>query len=333
MSKAQEEALPQPRLMIIDAHNQFLRSYIVDPSMSSKGFPIGGTKGFMKILNKLTREVKPDLLVVVWDGEGGSAKRRSKHKGYKAGRKPLRLNRGDLMLSDQEQEENKIWQQLRAIEYLNQTPAIQFMERGMEADDVISYVRSLPAFREWQKVIVSSDKDFFQLLDDNTVLYRPTQGEVLNKNNIVEKYGIHPNNFALARAIAGDVSDNIDGLRGVGLSTVAKRFPFLCESEGYFVDSLINYSESQLENSSLKIYKTVIEEVLLLKRNYEIMQLSSPSMSIQTKQRIDSVIENYNPEYNKTGLLTMMLKDGVGEIRLDSLEQTFNKIKITFPLS
>ena len=60
------------RIMIIDAQNQFLRSYIVDPSLSSNGQPIGGSKGFLKILNKLTRTIKPSAIVVVWDGEGGS---------------------------------------------------------------------------------------------------------------------------------------------------------------------------------------------------------------------------------------------------------------------
>ena len=180
--------MKQKRLLLIDAHNQFLRSYIVDPSMSSGGFPIGGAKGFLKILNKLCRLIKPDLLAVVWDGQNGSQQRRARHKGYKAGRKPLRLNRGDILLTEQEQENNKIWQQLRVIEYMNETPILQFMEDNIEADDVISYIKNLDVFEQWQKVIVSSDKDFFQLLDDNTVLYRPTQGEVLNKNNILEKY-------------------------------------------------------------------------------------------------------------------------------------------------
>ena len=126
--------------MIVDAHNQFLRSYIVDPSLSTDGRPIGGCKGFLKILNKLTREIKPDMIVVVWDGEGGSAKRRASNKNYKAGRKPLRLNRSIRTLTEEEEHENKIWQQMEAIECLNETPVIQFMEPLGEADDVIAYL-------------------------------------------------------------------------------------------------------------------------------------------------------------------------------------------------
>ena len=58
------------RVMIIDALNAYFRAYIVDPSMSTNGQPIGGVKGFLKILQKLVRENKPDMVVVVWDGPG-----------------------------------------------------------------------------------------------------------------------------------------------------------------------------------------------------------------------------------------------------------------------
>ena len=63
------------RVLIVDALNAYLRAYIVDPSLSSNGQPIGGVKGFLKILQKLVRETKPDQVVVAWDGPGGSRKR------------------------------------------------------------------------------------------------------------------------------------------------------------------------------------------------------------------------------------------------------------------
>ena len=98
------------RVMIVDAQNQFLRSYIVDPSLSSNGQPIGGSKGFLKILNKLTRTIQPDRVIIVWDGEGGSQKRRTINKNYKEGRKPIRLNRGNSFLNEQQQKQNRFWQ-------------------------------------------------------------------------------------------------------------------------------------------------------------------------------------------------------------------------------
>jgi len=309
--------------MVVDAHNQFLRSYIVDPSLSSNGQPIGGSKGFLKILNKLTRTISPDIIFVVWDGEGGSQKRRAQNKNYKQGRKPIRLNRGGN-LTEEEEGRNRVWQQMRVIEYLNQTPIIQFIEPRVEADDVISYIVQRPEFKDWQRVIVSSDKDFIQLLDDNTILYRPTQNEVLNKKKIVEKYGIHPTNFALARALVGDASDNLKGVPGVGLATVAKRFPFLSESKEYFTSDIMECCERQ--ESKLKVYQRIMESADLIKSNYKIMQLYSPSISVQGKIRIGETVASHAPEFNKTGLRTLMIKDGIGEISLNSLYESFNRM-------
>jgi len=68
--------MSQPRVLIIDALNMYFRAYIVDPSLSSNGQPIGGVKGFLKILQKLVRETKPDQIVIAWDGAGGSQKRK-----------------------------------------------------------------------------------------------------------------------------------------------------------------------------------------------------------------------------------------------------------------
>ena len=74
----------------------------------------------------------------------------------------------------------------------------------------------LSQYGGWQKVIVSNDKDFIQLCDDETVLLRPTQKVVHNKLNVVDDFNIHPRNFALARAIAGDASDNLVGVHLLG---------------------------------------------------------------------------------------------------------------------
>jgi DNA polymerase-1 len=319
------------RVMIVDAQNQFLRSYIVDPSLSSNGQPIGGSKGFLKILNKLTRTIQPDKLIVVWDGEGGSQKRRSINKNYKEGRKPIRLNRGNSFLTEEQEKQNRFWQQLRIIEYLNLTPAVQFMEPNVEADDIIAYIAKSGLFKDDQKVIISSDKDFIQLLDDKTILFRPTQDEVLNRNKVLEKYDIHPNNFALARAMAGDSSDNLKGVKGVGLATVAKRFPFMSNEKEVFVSDLLKYAADK--SDTLKVFENVLLSHSLIKENYKIMQLYSPSISIQTKNRVNEVLEQHTPEFNKTTLRGLMQKDGIGEISLDSLFHLFNRITSDYSLS
>jgi len=314
------------RVMIIDALNQFLRAYIVNPTLSPNGDPIGGASGFLKILQKLCREIKPDKVVICWDGQGGSKKRKLINKNYKGGRKPLRLNRDIKHLTEEEELQNKIWQQTRLVDYLNNFPITQLMFEGIEADDVIAFVCQIPKFKGWQKVIISSDKDFFQLLDDETVAYRPTQHEVLNKNMIVEKFGIHPTNFALARAIVGDQSDNLEGIKGVGLPTIAKRLTFLSEEKSYTIPEVVEFCENV--NGSLKAYKNIAESQALIEQNYQLMQLYSPNISVQTKNKIKYIIKNAELTFNKTHTNGMMLEDGISKLNWSDLFLTFKKMAL-----
>jgi|TARA_Y100000310_G_scaffold153895_1_gene153425 DNA polymerase-1 len=298
------------RLLVIDSLNMFFRAYIVDPSMSVNGDPIGGMKGYLKILQKLLRETKPDKVIICWDGPGGSQKRKQMVKSYKEGRKPLRLNRNIRLLNDNEQMQNQIYQQTRLVEYLNQTPIIQLMLEGVEADDIISFVVNDSRHQGWQKIIVSSDKDFFQLCDDETIIYRPIQKEVLNKNNVIEKFDIHPTNFALARAIAGDKSDNLKGVDRVGLTTVAKRLPFLKEQKTYTIEDIFKYCKKQVD--SIKAYNNIVEQIDVVEINYKMMQLYSPYISIQGKNKIKWTLDQFNYAFNKTQFLKMTVEDSFG---------------------
>ena len=309
------------RVLIVDALNMYLRSYIINPTLSSNGSPVGGTVGTLQSLNKLARETKPDRIIICWDGSGGSQKRKSVNKNYKEGRKPIRLNRAIRNLSESEEMANKIWQQTRLFEYLNEMPIIQIIADGVEADDIISYVARHPEHKGWQKVIISSDKDFIQLLDDETVLLRPIQKEVLNATRVVEKFGIHPSNFALARSIVGDKSDNLVGVGRVGLPTVAKRLPFLSEDRDCSIDEVISFCES-VENK-LAAHNSIINGREIIEQNYKLMQLYAPSVSIQQKQSITETLGNFDPMLNKTQIRKMLVEDGIGEVALSDLFQNF----------
>ena len=314
------------RVLIVDALNAYLRAYIVDPSVSTNGQPIGGLKGFVKILQKLVRQTKPNAVVVCWDGPNGSKKRKTMDKNYKAGRKPIRLNRSVHNLTDDEELQNKIWQQGRVVEYLNNMPIIQTMLPEIEADDVISYVCSLEYFSDWQKIIVSNDNDFMQICDDTTVLWRPVKDEILNSKRIVEKTGIHPTNMALARAVIGDASDNLPGVKGAGFKTIAKRIGFLSESKTYTIDDVIGHCEAKSEDSKLKFFTNVVEAKDLIEHNYKMMQLYSPQMSVQAKIHVKESVENFECDFNKTEIIKLMREDGFGELNWEELKTHLNKI-------
>ena len=310
------------RIMIVDMLNMYYRAYIVDPSLSANGQPIGGIKGTLKILQKLMREINPTKVYICWDGREGSSKRRDTIKEYKEGRKPIRLNRDIRTMSDEQELQNKIWQQLRLMEYINDMPLSQIMIEYTEADDVIASLCNF--LKAENKVIVSSDKDFFQLLDDKTILYRPVQKEIMNKKRVQEKFSIHPNNFTLARAICGDDSDNLGGVKGAGLKTLAKNFPELCLEDTYTIDKLIEACETK--ENKLKIHEGILENKDLIQKNYEIMQLYTPSISTTTSALIKNHIKNYPKELSKTNLRRMMIEDGFGEMNWEDLFTALNKI-------
>jgi len=314
------------RILIVDMFNMFYRAWVVDPSLSLNGPPIGGLKGSLKILQKLLRETQPGRVLICWDGPGGSSKRRAINKNYKEGRKPAVCNWESSHLSPEQKEENRKWQQVRLMEYFNSMPVCQMILPNVEADDVIAYVYSLPEFKGHQKIIVSSDKDFYQLLDDETILIRPIQKQILNKNDILEEHKIHPKNMALARALEGDKSDNLPGVGGVGLKTVSKRFPFLSEDKNYIVDDIIECCEN--DNSKLKVYKTILEKEDLLRQNYKMMQLYSPSISPQGKAILRESAVNCDMGFNKTEFKKLMIQDGFGDFNWSDLYQIFNRISI-----
>jgi DNA polymerase-1 len=309
--------------MIVDSLNQFLRSLVVNPTLSPNGQRIGGIVGYMKTLQKLSREIKPDRIIICWDGQGGSARRRSENKNYKEGRKPLRLNWNND-LNEEETLKNKLWQTSRIMEYLNNLPVCQLMFASTEADDIISLVcKELP---DDQKVIISSDKDFYQLLDDKTIIFRPVQNQLLNRNKIIEEFGIHPNNFAISRAICGDNSDNLSGIKGAGLATVAKRLPFLKEEKSATFEDVYEYCR---QDTKIKLYENILSSKDVIQNNYKLMQLYAPSVAPYIKTGVREALENYPKGLNKTEVRKMFMTDGIGELDWSDLFSTMAKISFS----
>jgi DNA polymerase-1 len=316
--------MDKKKVLVIDANNLYLRNYTVNPSIATNGNPIGGVLGFIKSLQKLCKFINPNRVVICWDGKGGSTKRRLMNKNYKNGRKPLRLNRNVQLLDENQELKNKIWQMTRLAEYLNNMPVIQLLLDSVEADDLISVIVQHTSIQKYNKIIVSNDKDFIQLCNDDTILYRPVKEEVLNTNRIIEQYGIHPSNFCLARAISGDKSDNIDGVQGAGIPTVAKRIPILKEQKNLMINDVINYCRNS--ESQIKIYQSIVDSEHQIIDNYKIMQLAIPNVSIQDVQKINYTLENSECTFNKTEIIKMMLKDGFGEVNLEELFAYMHRI-------
>ena len=164
------------------------------------------------------------------------------------------------------------------------------------------------------------------MCDGETVVLRPIQKEVMTSSTIVEKFNIHPSNFALARAIAGDKSDNLPGIRGAGLATIAKRFTFLSEDRSHTLTKILQHCE-KVENP-LKVHTEILENKELIQENYKLMQLYLPSISVQGKGKIKYAIENFVPELNLTNFRAMSLEDGFIELAFDELFTTMKRMVV-----
>jgi DNA polymerase-1 len=315
------------RLLLIDGTNIFLRSYTVNPTLTRNGEAAGGVFGTLQSLQKLVRESTPDTIIWTWDGAGGSKRRQAADKGYKAGRKPVRRHNWQSSMSHTEENDNKVWQMSRFSEYLGELPILQMIFDSVEADDIIAYCAQHSKFKEHFKIVISSDKDFIQLLNNKTVLHRPTQKETLTVRKIVEKYEIHPNNFLLARAVCGDDSDNLDGVEGVGMKTVAKRFPFLKEEKSYAISEVLDYCRDQ-KDKKIKVYSSVLTEEVKVRHNHSMMQLAVPQFSCQDKETINKMLEE-KPRFARSALLIKMMQDGMPDWNFDALYQHCNRITIS----
>ena len=311
-------------VVIIDALNMFLRSYVISPHLNKKGYPVGGTIGFLKSLQKVSRDFEADEVIIAWDGHEGSQRKRSMNKDYKGGRKPVRFNRRMIDLPEEEEAVNKGYQQVRLMEYLNQMPVIQLIADYTEADDIIAHVVQSDYYSGWNKIIVSSDKDFFQLCDDDVSVYRPIQKKTLNKQSILEEFKIHPKNFALARAIVGDKSDNLPGVKGAGLKTVAKRFPYLIREDVYEVSDIIR--DCAMQGKKMKIHENIGRSEQLVKDNYKIMQLYYPNIRPINRAMIDKSIKDFEPFFGKIKFTQMLFEDDAGHLNFNDLQTVFRRI-------
>tara|TARA_R110002153_G_scaffold173349_3_gene326069 strand:- start:99 stop:647 length:549 start_codon:yes stop_codon:yes gene_type:complete len=165
------------------------------------------------------------------------------------------------------------------------------------------------------------DKDFYQLCDDKTLVYKPIKDIFLNKNRILEEFDIHPNNFAVARAIDGDKSDNLPGIKGAGMKTISKKLSFLREEKSYTLEEVFKYCRS--DESGLKLYKDILKEKKKVELNYKLMQLYSPSISVKNSIHIKDTVEQFAPTLNRTEVLKMMTVDGIHEYNWSPLFQKF----------
>jgi DNA polymerase-1 len=195
-------------VFLIDGSAFLYRAFHAIQHLSTaKGHPTNATYGVTRILMKLIREKNPTYAAVFFDVKGPTF-RHEKYADYKANRPPM-PDEMAVQIPDVH----------RMIATLN-IPVVQ--KSGYEADDLVGTYARIAREQGFKVVMVTGDKDFIQLISDDCILWDPMKDIILDRAGIQADMGIAPHQYIDVLGLAGDTSDNIPGVKGVGPKTAVK---------------------------------------------------------------------------------------------------------------
>ena len=195
-------------LILIDGSGYIFRAFYGLPSMTNEnGVPVNAVFGFTKMLLKLIDDFKPIYVAVIFD----------------VARKTFRNDLYDLYKANRSDPPEELIPQFSIIRDATNAIGLPVVEmEGFEADDLIATYSNIAQKTNKKVIIISSDKDLMQLVDDNTILFDPMKQYWINDEQVFEKFGVYPNRVIDVQSLAGDSSDNIPGVPGIGIKTAAE---------------------------------------------------------------------------------------------------------------
>lgn len=315
------------RVLIVDGLNTFIRSFAVNPAINEDGLHVGGLVGFLKSVRYSCDILKPSRCIIVFDGKNGSGRRQKIYPEYKGTRKvKRRLNRNvDWGTAPMDEQQSMKQQMGRLIEYLEQLPLTLICVDGIEADDTMAYI-SQQVLKDSDIFLMSTDKDFLQLVDDRVKVWSPTKKKLYNQKAVFDEYGVHSHNMLTYRILDGDKSDNIGGIKGAGLKTLKKFCPQFSDIEKFTAKDLLEFAEKS--DSKIKLLENIKKGSNIIKRNYLLMQLNNVDIPNHTKLKIQGAVNGKVPQLIKYRFQTMFLKDKLtsGIKNLDSWIMEFTRL-------
>ena len=253
------------KIFLIDGSAFLYRAFHAIRSLStSKGHPTNATFGFTRILLKLLKDNSPEYAVVLFDVKGPTF-RHKMYDQYKANRPPM-----------PEELVAQIPDIKRIIKALN-IPIVE--KQGFEADDLVGTYSKLAQEKGFEVVMVTGDKDFIQLITERCTLWDPMKDTVKDVKRIKEDMGIEPEQFIDVLGLAGDSSDNIPGVQGVGPKTAIKLIAQFGSIENIYGNL-----------DSLKKKKKLYEN---LSNSKDIVFLSRDLATIDTSVAVKDQIEDF----------------------------------------
>ncbi len=245
-------------ILIIDGTNRFITCFSVSHNCSET---------FIYSINKTIEVYNISHVICLFDGKNNSNKRKKKNEDYKSGRsKKVEL--------DEEKEFAKQEEFSKIYTILNNLPIITISVDDCEADDVIAYLSNNFAKDIDNNVyIMSTDKDFYQLISTNISIFNPISKKLITLDSFKNTYNMLPSNFIYYKAILGDNSDSISGIKGIGDKTFKKMFKDMFLTETISANNLIDVLQNNVE---IEKYKNLcIENYSTIQNNITLMDLNN----------------------------------------------------------
>jgi 5'-3' exonuclease len=300
-------------VLLVDGDNLLTIGFYGLKNHFYKGHHIGGIYHFINTLRRSFEAYNLDKIVVFWDGENGSQSRRKIYFKYKENRKSR--------LRTDEEINSYNYQRQRIKQYLEEIFVRQGEFENCESDDCIAYyVQNSP---EEKKIIYSADGDLTQLVSENTQIYNPSHQKIykLNDTIVYNHEEIRIENVKLVKMLCGDPSDNISGIKNMGIKRLLTLFPEIRttpvtiehikeKTNLLFEQDKNNWLIKNLLTGVTK-YGVFGEEFFNV--NKRIVSLDEPFVTDEAKENILLLInENLDPEgrsYKNT--MKMMMEDGL----------------------
>ena len=296
-------------ILVIDAMNTLIRSFSLLKAMNPSGTHVGGLVGFLRSLGYVTRIFDPTRVIIIWDGKGGSTNRKNIDPNYKAQRANSRITHWGLYDTKEEETEALIGQLYRTQDYLDCLPVHQLVMDKLEADDIMAWIAKKASTSNVKKcTIVSSDKDFLQLVDDTIEVYAPVKKKTFTKDNIFQELKVLPENYNIVKALTGDNSDNLQGVKGLGIKTIVAEFPKLL-TEKTNLEYVYKVAEEKLDGK--KIFAKIIHNWRKVETNFELMDLHITALDDKEKEYVNEVLNSPVPDLQTGAFLHSLDQDKI----------------------
>ena len=300
------------KTLIVDGNNLLKIGFHGVKDFYNNGEHIGGTWHFLNTIRKFLEETNFNKVMVFWDSDTNSSQRKLIYPKYKMNRKSSP--------NDEEKTDSFNKQKTRVKQYLEEMFIRQLEVENSEADDLIAYYCQISLDEE--KTIFSSDKDLTQLISEKVLIYSPNLKSYYKfGDNIKFKNCSIPHyNVMTFKILAGDTSDNIDGISLMGEKTLIKFFPEILDSKIYLTDiltkgeQLLKEQQKNVVLGNLIIGKTK-EGIMgddFFRINKKLVDLSEPLIDEDGKKMVrEYYSESMDPDgRGHRNLIRMMMTDG-----------------------